>query len=152
MPCVSVHVLVATATSSRQSSLSRWYQWTQSEVRHKPISSTFADECIEKVDWRALQYHLAPTGNGTELLFALATVACNNLQKDSCWYAWSPRPVHAPYTGPSTLHLCWAQVALNPVKLSFHCRCSIKVLAGALLDFNLGCVKCLTGRKEPASD
>lgn len=46
----------------------------------------------------------------------------------------------------STLHLCAAQVAVRPVKIPFHFRWSIKVLAAAPLDS----FKCLTGCREPA--
>lgn len=54
--------------------------------------------------------------------------------------------------GPTTLHLCGVQVAPCPVKILFHCRCSIKVLAGARLDSDPGSLKSLAGCKEPASD
>lgn len=99
---------------------------------------------------------ITPTRRGTDvnLILALTTATYNNLQRHRWWYVWSPRPAQAPdlVEGPTTLHLCGVQVAPCPVKISFHCRCSFKVLAGALLDSDPGTVKCLTGCKEAASD
>lgn len=97
---------------------------------------------------------LTPSGTDVNLILALTTATYNSLQRHRWWYVWSPRPAHGPdpVEGPTTLHLCGVQVAPCPVKISFHCRCSIKVLAGALLDSDPGPVKSLAGCKEPARD
>lgn len=95
---------------------------------------------------------LVSSGTDVNLILALTTATYNNLQRHQWWYVWSPAHARAPdpVAGPATLHLCGVQVAPRPVKILFHCRCSIKVLAGAVLDSDPGAVKCLTGCKEPA--
>lgn len=96
-------------------------------------------------------FTLPPSDPDVNLILALTTATYNNLQRHWWWYVWSPTHAHAPdpVAGPTTLHLCGVQVAPRPVKISFHCRCSIKVLAGALLDSDPGSVNCLTGCKKP---
>lgn len=97
---------------------------------------------------------LTSSGTDVNLLLALTTATYNNLQRHLGWYVWSPTHMHAPdpVAGPTTLRLCGVQVAPCPVNILFHCRCSIKVLAGALLDSDPGTVKCLTGCRDLASD
>lgn len=93
---------------------------------------------------------LTPSGTDINLISAFTTATYNNLQRHWWSHVWSPARTHA--LRPTTLHLCGVQVAACPVEIWFHCRCSVRVLASALLDSDPGAVKCLTCCVEPASD